>query len=45
MRVDPDELQHRGEDSLVELARLVAAEVVRLLELPAQRGEALIECS
>src|SRR4051794_30324775 len=43
MRVDPDKRRDSGEDSLAELARLVAAEVVRLLDLPAQEGEALID--
>jgi hypothetical protein len=43
MRVDPDKRRDSGEDSLAELARLAAAEVVRLLDLPAQAGEALID--
>jgi hypothetical protein len=43
MRIGPEDEQRSGDDDLVELARLVAVEVVRLLELPASAGEALID--
>jgi hypothetical protein len=43
MREGRDDQQRSGDDDLVELARLVAVEVVRLLELPVSAGEVLID--